>query len=247
MNEIKAALCDDEKTILSYVGNEIEKQFENEHIPLNLCRYSSSECLAKKIRNGEKYDIYFMDIDMPGINGLALASEIRESDSSAVIMFISAKEEYVFDTFRVNSYRFIRKMNFKNDLSEAISSFLKNHHSSSQSRVITLRAQNEIIRFNADDVIYIEAQDKYLNIVLKEKTLLIRYKMSDIESLLAEYKFLRIHKSYLVNCRFIYVIKGKDVQLENGTHLPISRYRINAVTEQFMLYMTEHSGALSQN
>lgn len=247
MKEIRAALCDDEKAILSYVGNEIEKKFDNEHISFNLSRYSSPERLAKKIHNGEKYDIYFMDIDMPGINGLALASEIRETDNSAVIIFISAKEEYVFDTFRVNSYRFIRKMNFENDLQEAVTSFLSSHHYSSQSNIITLRAQNELIRFNADEVLYIEAQDKYLNIVMTEKNLLIRYKMSDIETLLNGYDFIRIHKSYLVNCKYIYIIKGKDVQLDTGIHLPISRYRAGEVSKQFMLYMSEHSGVLSED
>ena len=66
---------------------------------------------------------------------------------------------------------------------------------------------------------------------------MIRYKISDMERLLESYQFLRIHKSYLVNYRYIYTLQGKTVTLENGTTLPVSRYRLSEVQTKFKEYI----------
>ncbi len=72
---------------------------------------------------------------------------------------------------------------------------------------------------------------------MNQKHTLIRYKISDMEKCLEPYPFLRIHKSYLVNCRYIYSLQSKTVTLEDGTVLPVSRYRFLEIQSKFKEYM----------
>jgi len=174
---------------------------------------------------------------MPRIDGLTLASKIRSLDSDAVILFVSAKEEYVFDAIKVQPFRFIRKSHFQSDLSEALEEYLCQNKTEKDNHILTLEIQNEIYRFSVQDIIYIQAKDNYLDIVTNKNHVLIRYKISDMEKLLESYQFLRIHKSYLVNYRYIYTLQNKTVTLENGMTLPVSRYRLSEVQTKFKEYI----------
>ena len=110
---------------------------------------------------------------------------------------------------KVQPFRFIRKSHFQSDLSEALEKYLRQNETEKEDRILTLEIQNEIYRFSIHDIMYIQSKDNYLDIVTDKNHVLIRYKISDMERLLESYQFLRIHKSYLVNYRYIYTLQGK--------------------------------------
>lgn len=237
MKSISIAICEDNYASLSYIEQSIQKFLSAHGYHGIISSYSSSFNLHSLIQEGIRFGLYFLDIDMPKVNGLTLASTIRELDETAVIMFISAKEEYVFDAIKVQPFRFIRKSHFQSDLSEALQEYLRQNQTEKEDTVITIEVQNEIYRFSVHDILYIQAKDNYLDIITPKKNTLIRYKISDMETLLEPYLFLRIHKSYLVNYRYIYALQGKTVTLENGIQLPISRYRLLEVQAKFKEYI----------
>ena len=237
MNCISVAICEDNFSSLSYIEQSIKKFLSSHGQHCVISSYSSSFNLYNLIQEGMRFHLYFLDIDMPRINGLTLASKIRSLDLEASIMFISAKEEYVFDAIKVQPFRFIRKSHFQSDLSEALEEYLRQNETEKEDRILTLEIQNEIYRFSIHDIMYIQSKDNYLDIVTDKNHVLIRYKISDMERLLESYQFLRIHKSYLVNYRYIYTLQGKTVTLENGTTLPVSRYRLSEVQTKFKEYI----------
>ncbi|MCI7813301.1 MAG: LytTR family DNA-binding domain-containing protein [Lachnospiraceae bacterium] len=233
MKSISIAICEDNYSSLSYIEQSVQKFLSSRGYHGVISSYSSSFNLYSLIQEGIRFGLYFLDIDMPKVNGLTLAATIRSLDESAVIMFVSAKEEYVFDAIKVQPFRFIRKSHFQSDLSEALEEYLRQNQEEKEDTVITIEVQNEIYRFSVSDILYIQAKDNYLDIITAKKNTLIRYKISDMEKLLEPYQFLRIHKSYLVNYRYIFSLQGKTVTLEDGTQLPISRYRLSEVQEKF--------------
>ena len=237
MNCISVAICEDHFSSLSYIEQSIKKFLSSREQHCVISSYSSSFNFFNLIQEGMRFQLYFLDIDMPKIDGLTLASKIRSLDSAAVILFVSAKEEYVFDAIKVQPFRFIRKSHFQSDLSEALEEYLHKNKTEKDDHILTLEIQNEIYRFSAQDIIYIQAKDNYLDIVTNKNHVLIRYKISDMEKLLESYQFLRIHKSYLVNYRYIYTLQSKTVTLETGLTLPVSRYRLSEVQTKFKEYI----------
>lgn len=236
MKRIPITVCEDNETSLSYICSSIEELLKNLNLSPFVSAYSSGVKLRKALSSGLRSELYFLDIDMPKVTGLQLAEEIRRKDIDAVILFVSAKEECVFDSIKFRPFRFIRKSRFKQDLREAMENYFSQKEAFPKHDTVTLEVSNEFYRFYADEIRYVQAKDNYLNIVT-EKSFLIRYKISELEILLKPYRFLRIHKSYLVNYRYIHLIRNRTVILEDGSVLPVSRYRLNEVLEKFKEYL----------
>lgn len=236
MNPITITVCEDNETSLSYICSALTDHLKSLGASPLISAYSSSLRLFHALLSGSRFDLYFLDIDMPNINGLKLADTIRSHDSEAVILFVSAKEEYVFDSIKFRPFRFIRKSRFRADLSEALEAYFHQKDTIPVRDSIKLETSHEIYRFYVDEIHYIQAKDNYLDVVT-EKPTLIRYKISEMEQLLTPYRFLRTHKSFLVNYRYIHLIRNKTVLLEDGTVLPVSRYRFNEIQEKFKEYL----------
>ena len=237
MKSIPIAICEDNFSSLSYIEQSVRKFLTSHGCQGVISSYSSSFNLYHQVQEGIRFGLYFLDIDMPKVDGLTLASAIRKFDDGAVIMFVSAKEEYVFDAIKVQPFRFIRKSHFQSDLTEALEEYLRQNQTEKEENFLTLEVQNEIYSFCVNEIVYIQAKDNYLDIITNQKNTLIRYKISDMEKRLEPYQFLRIHKSYLVNYRYIYSLQNKTVTLEDGTVLPISRYRFLEVQSKFKEYI----------
>lgn len=233
MKTITVAVCEDNSSSLAYIQQAIQGLLPSFGFNGIISTFTSSTRFLNLIQEGSCFELYFLDIDMPEVDGLKVAANIRELDKNAVIMFVSAKEEYVFASFRVQPFRFIRKSHFKSDLPEALNEYFQQKKLPGTTDVLTISLQNTTYRFNVGEIQYIQAKDNYLDIITTHKSTLIRYKISDIEKLLENYQFLRIHKSYLVNFQYIYIVRNKQVILEDGTTLPVSRHRAEEVQSKF--------------
>ena len=170
---------------------------------------------------------------MPRLNGLQLAKDLRRLDKQVFLLLVSGREEYVFESLQAKPFRFIRKASFDADLNEAVEQLAGEMLESREDSHITVQSGTVSLRLNASRIIYVESLDKYLNMVAQSRNFSIRYKLSDMEKLLMPYGFIRIHKSYLVNYRFIFSIESRNVVLDSGQKLPLSRYREREVQQKF--------------
>ena len=100
---------------------------------------------------------------------------------------------------------------------------------------MTFENRTSMYRYRIDDILYIQSIDKYVTIFLKDdqQSEALRFKMSDMEQKLIPYGFIRIHKSYLVNYRYIKNIQPTCVVLDNKKQLPVSRYRLDDIKIEF--------------
>lgn len=233
MKSITIAVCEDNPSSLDYIQKSIQSILPSYGASGVVSGYTSSIQLLSLLQEGSRFQLYFLDIDMPGLNGLELAAGIRDLDKGAVILFVTAKEEYVFEAFRVQPFRFIRKSHFKAELLEAVGEYFRQREALEPKNILTLEVQNTCYRFDVNEIQYIQAKDNYLDIIGSGKNILIRYKISDMEKLLEPHQFLRVHKSYLVNYQYIYIVRNHEVILENGFKLPVSRRRADEVQQKF--------------
>lgn len=230
---VTVAICDDEEVILPYLARRIYEVFQKYRICVMTEEYSSAVDLWRTVQNKKEYEIYFLDIDMPKINGLEFAKLILQQQPDAVLIFVSAKEEYVFESFRVHPFFFIRKSKFEEDLEHAVSDLSRRYQTVEQKTCTIWDELGHPFELSLVDTLYLEAKDKYVNIVTQDGGFFIRNTLSDMEKTLEEYRFIRIHKSYLVNLRAIYAIKYDKVILDGGLELPLSRRKVAEVKKRF--------------
>ena len=111
----RAALCEDEPVIREWLGHRIRQQFEQGHLPLSLDLFENGDQLLLHLSH-TSYDLVFMDIEMPGPDGIEVCRRLRRKNENTLVIFISNKEELVFQSFEVRPFRFIRKSEFESQL-----------------------------------------------------------------------------------------------------------------------------------
>lgn len=237
---IHAAICEDELSVLKYIFQCLQTEFRKYKIDIDFCCYESGEQLLADITDGRSYSLLFLDIEMPGINGIDLCRHLHEELSQSLIIFISNREELVFQSFEVRPFRFVRKNHFSEELPSLIND-IKRELDSHKSHFISIEEQNStrVCSFNINDIMYIEVIGKNCHIHTTDNEYAVKYKLSDFENLLHNYGFLLPHRSFLVNYRYIFSIQKDFIILDNKIQIPLSRKKISSIKEQFLLLTKE--------
>lgn len=122
MRKLRAAVYD-KKDVLLYFTKEIRKRFLPYQME-SVCEiFSDSEELLAKVREKEKFDLYFLDISIPKMGGLELAEKIAEEQPQSTIVLSSTRESDIFKIFYIQPFDFIRKQNMEEDLGRVAREF----------------------------------------------------------------------------------------------------------------------------
>lgn len=227
----KIALLDDEQAQLDRTREMVEQLVKAEAIDAAVMAYHSAFDVPALA-----FDAYLLDISMPGVDGMTLARRIRSTGSSAPILFITGIESRVFEAIRVQPLRFVRKSRLQEELPEAIHALCDQLHLEEQS-ALAVQSEGMLLRIPVSRILYVESNDKVQQVVLADRKHEVRSTMADFEDQLLSRGFCRIHRCYLVNWQAVYGIEGSDVVLANGSKLPISRFKLAQVKEEFKRMM----------
>ena len=238
---VRFAIAEDEAAIRSYLALHIIEAFQNYNYQTDCTEFSDGTSLLQSVLKGNTYDILFLDIEMPGLNGIKLSSKIRELGLQTLIVFISNKSELVFQSFEVRPFRFIRKNHFLEELAP-LTRDLIHEMTRSEEKTITIEEEKStaVYSFHCNEIQYIEVNGKYCKVVTNKETILLRQTLSLFEAKLNNQGFIKPHRSYLVNYRYISRIEKNQVVLENGVTLPLSRNRIAETRAQFISLKMQH-------
>ena len=119
---IRIAMCDDEAVFLQTYQRQISELLLEHNEICKIDTYTDTECFLEHCEKNV-YDLIFLDIDMPEMSGIQLASKFRDNGVDTTLVFVSSHDDFVFETFRYNAYRFVRKNKLLSDTQEMISSF----------------------------------------------------------------------------------------------------------------------------
>ena len=199
---------------------------------------------------GKNPDLVFLDIQMPGMNGFEVIEAVGVKNMPAVV-FVTAYDEYAIEAFEVQAVDYLLKPYDQERFKKSLSRALEQIQSGSKEFFALKRLLSEVSKetrylrrimvkkgsrfffINANEVIYISAYEKYINVHTNEATHLIRDTMNRMESRLDPKNFARIHRSYIVNMDSIKEMQPWShgdyiVVLKDGTKLNLSRrYRDN--------------------
>ncbi len=228
------AVCDDQKSMAEYISARITKACQECGEPADVEWYTDALTLEKEIADGRRFDALLLDIDMPGLNGIEFCRRLRARSLDTLVVFISNKEELVFQTFAVSPFRFIRKAHFAEELHDLSRDLIGEIN---RRKPLYLRFQDErkvtVYSVNIRSLIYAEAMRKECRLVSLSEEMNVRIQFSELTDKLLPYDFILIHRSFLVNPRYIFRIDMNEVLLDGGKALPMSRNRRSEVRDSF--------------
>jgi two-component system, LytTR family, response regulator len=178
-----------------------------------------------------KPDLVFLDIQMPGCDGFDVL-EMLGSDLQAAVVFVTAFDRHAIRAFEVAALDFLLKpfddSRFAKTIARAKEKIASQRQTPKKSTILPVKSAGRVTLLAVDDVEWIEAADYYSSLHVGAKTYLIRRTMNELERDLDEIFFCRIHRSAIVNLRYVdHVSFGKNgeyqVALKNGVLRPLSR------------------------
>lgn len=229
---MKIAICDDEKAACELLMQKVSSYMEEWKEPCEIkCFLSAAELLQTPC----SFDLFFLDIQMPKQDGIALAKMIRENENKSIIIFITALAEYVYAAFEVEAFDYICKpidnIRLKKTLDRAIKKLKENRN-----KCLFVQTMNWCKSVRLDDIYYCEVINRKIYLHTKKGVVEYYCKLEDIEKRL-DYRFIRCHRSYLVNLDYLLEYTNGQITLDNGEHVPVSRLRHQDFMEAMMLYM----------
>lgn len=221
------AICDDDREYIS-----ILQSFFEGHQELNIETepYESGEELLKDYQEGKRYDAIFIDMEMTGMNGIETGDAIRDIDDRVIIVFVTAHEKYITESFKCEPLRFILKPiktgspseigTLEEALNACCSRILKKRET------FSFKFDGDQIRLYCDEIIYCESADHQIIIHTKDQKYYLRGSLNELEDILQPDMFCRVHKSFLINLLYVLMIsyKRNEISLRNcDTIIPIGR------------------------
>jgi DNA-binding LytR/AlgR family response regulator len=229
---IKIAICDDEKIACETLEQKILSYMDEREEPCEItCFFSAAELLQTPCF----FDLFFLDIQMPEQDGIALAKKIRENENQGIIIFITALAECVYDAFEVEAFDYICKPIDDIRLQKALDRAIKKIQGI-ENKCLFVKTMNWCKSVRLDDLYYCEVTNRTIHLHTKIGVIEYYCKLEDIKKQL-DYRFIQCHRSYLVNLDYLLEYSNGQITLECGEHIPVSRLRHQDFMEAMMLYM----------
>lgn len=248
---LSVAICDDEIFTAKQISKNVHQEFLKCNVEVNIKTFTNGRKLLDEFVK-KPFDILFLDIFMPETSGFEIAKEVRKMNTETYIIFITVKDDLVFDSFDYYPFQFIRKEElYEPDLS-------KNEHVTRSIRKTIRRLidhignQNQIVLHDRNkrehlilptEIEYIESDKHYLNyhILGSEETFRERAKISDKCVELANVGIIRIQKKYAVNLKHVRFIDNEydQIIMKSGKKLPVSKLYKNEIKESFKVYLRD--------
>lgn len=228
---IKVAIVDDEKII----REQIRKLAMQQEAEVRADVYATgNELLA----SGREYDVVFLDIQMEGVNGIDTARELRKKAEDAVVVFVTANKEYVFDAFDVSAFHYLLKPVEEKKFTEvferaALESEKRNMRKNEQ---LFIRTRDRGITLDTKDILYVESRGKKVEIHTMKESLEIYGSMNELEIQLGS-SFFRCHRGYLVNMAHIGEYDSESILLTDGKTVYMSKEKYRFFVKAYMRYL----------
>lgn len=228
---IRCIAIDDEPLSLNLMERYIERIPE-----LQLVGTAFTVTKAKELLEREKVDLIFLDIEMPGTNGMEFAKTLFERYESLSIVFTTAYPQYALEGFRVDAVDYLLKPLDINDMKTAVEKVKRRMALNTQTadddnadNYIFIKSSGRTHKLRISDIIYIKGLSEYVQICVRGESKLFttHESLKKLENNLSAERFMRIHKSFLINLNFLESADSESVTV-NGIQLPIGqKYKVD--------------------
>ncbi len=227
----RVAICDDDKNQLNSLQSVIEKWGRISGSSCEVSAFPSAEAFLFAYEEDKHWDILLLDVEMEGMSGMGLARRVRQDNLRAEIIFVTSHFEFVSEGYEVDALHYLTKPVPEDKLMEVLDKAGERLAAEPPSQVIT--CEGETVKLYERDILYVESFRHYISIHTKDREYKIKENISAFEERLRG-GFFRIHRSYLVNLKYVIRIGRTAVTVEGGEELPLARGRYDQVNRAFI-------------
>lgn len=228
---LQIAVCDNDKAMGEYLKQLIEKKLEDD----NNYKISVFSSGGELLKAGTHYDIFFLDIDLKDINGIDMARQLRQ-ESEAVIVFVTALKEYIFDAFDVQAFQYLLKPIDEQKFFQVLDKALIECRTLKQAEPLVIRVKGVYRNIPKESILYAENEARKIVLHLQEEQITYYAKMSELEGILGK-SFFRCHRGYLVNLGAVKSYDTGSIQLKNGETIFMAKQKYSDFVNAYMEFL----------
>ena len=226
------AVCDDSSADRAYVTALIEAWGCSRDILLQIEDYPSAEAFLFAYEGNETVDVLFLDIEMGDMSGVELAKRLRQMGAGLQIVFLTGYMEYIAEGYDVEALHYLIKPVAQEKLGAVLDRAVE--RLKTRENVLLLSLPDGVVRLPLSEIRYLEVMKNYVTLHAVEEYS-VKRSLSELTKELDE-SFYRIHRSYIVNLRFVKRITRTEVTLKDGAALPLSRKLYDGLNQALIKY-----------
>ena len=234
---IKIAFCDDDMEVLHQMNELLDRYRVERNEDITYAAFQSPFELLTEIEKGIRPDILFLDVVMPGQNGMDVAKEIRQYDTNMKIIFLTSSPEFAVESYSVGAYFYQLKPIWEESFFRLMDAVLAECEKKKKNSLI-LRSKDGMTRIDLQQLEYCEVLGRKLLFHLENGAVLESAgSLDDLAGQLMQYSnFFRPHRSFLVNMEYIQNISSRSIKMVNDAEIPIPHGKCSEIKNTYMEY-----------
>lgn len=234
----RIAIIDDEERSIDYIEKIVVSYFRRERISFLIRKYENAENFIFDIKDKEYFDICLTDIEMPSMNGLEIAKQIKVISSQTFVVFVTSHLSYALIGYELNVYRYIDKSTMAAKLPMVLKQIRHEIEKRDKySYIISTSFRYEKILIS--DILYIYKENKNVVLVTNHGESKVRKSVAQVFDELNSEDFIMIDRGIIANVNYILKVQNSEVVLKSGIKLAISRSHLQEIKRKVTEYWKE--------
>ncbi len=224
---LRIAICDDEAWYVQQITNFVQEYLHG-HPELSgqIHPFSQGQELLYQVEESGGFDLYLLDIIMPGLNGIQTGQQLRELGEGGEIIYLTTSSDYAVDSYSVRAFFYLLKPLEKGRLFEVLDTAVKKLNDR-RSKAILITTKDGPRRILLDQILYAERVGRGLryfcsNDTVDSMSLRVTFHVA-IEPLLSDPRFCQCGSSFAFNLQHVAGVRGQQILLDNGGLVAIPR------------------------
>jgi len=238
---LQIAVCDDNLDELSNLVQLINLYRVSKQLNCEYAAFPNGFDLISVLEKGKRFDIYCLDIIMPGFTGMDVAKEIRAFDKTAAIVFFTSSPEFALESYSVKALNYVLKPISKEKLFLTFDELLEQRKVEEKVNAIIVKSSEGIQKILILNLVFAEVIGRnVLYHLLSGKVIECTESFSSVCSHLLGYGcFVKTHRSYIVNMQYVDTIENHRVTLQTNASVPVAQGKAREIKRQYLEYQME--------
>ena len=232
---MKIAICDDDQILCHHLEEMLLELGRKEQTVLQTELFFDGDTLWNYLKQGYRFDLLFLDIEMDDTNGFDAAEELMSGSAKPLIVFVTKSTEYTIRGYDVAFHYLVKPLNeakFHEVLKRALRLIIPQY--------FTFSSNGELYRIPVQEILYFESRNYMLFVHTQQQIYKARLSLKEVEPQLSSANFLRIHASFLINLHHVIHITKDDIEMQDHQLIKISRNRKKDVIAAFTKFAREN-------
>ncbi|MEG6523842.1 LytR/AlgR family response regulator transcription factor [Desulfotomaculum sp. 1211_IL3151] len=238
---LQIAVCDDNIDELSNMVQLIDLYRTSKHLDCEYAVFPNGFELVSALEKGKRFDIYCLDIIMPGFMGIDVAKEIRAFDKTAPILFFTSSPEFALESYSVKAINYVLKPISKEKLFFTFDEMLERIKAEKSEDAVIVKSNEGIQKILISNLVFAEVIGRNVLYHLRSgKVIECTEPFSSVcDNLLKYGRFIKTHRSYIVNMQYVDTIENRRVTLQTLSSVPVAQGKAREIKEQYLAYQME--------